>query len=247
MGLLSVKTAEERSKYIVDVYHYGIKCNQCQYDYEYYAMQDFISLCYTTTCNTPTVTNLDGEISCDSSIEYIPEAVCVPPERIIDCNVEYKTIKSVTIEDNTYITTRLAAGDILYFTISSLIVNGVEYLDLERTFQLSADNVTTQVIDGATVITNWINWLNSFNLPDIVFYPSGTNRMLIRFPVGTTFQITTKYNNSGDDVVYGAKISDSAIVGVQLTSGGVYSSPPIGGSGSMWDVEIETVDQGYLC
>jgi len=51
MNLLAVKAAQDRAKYIVDKYHYGIECNQCKYDYTNPAMDDFISQCYDI-CST---------------------------------------------------------------------------------------------------------------------------------------------------------------------------------------------------
>ena len=241
-----VKAATERSKYIVDVYYYGITCKKCTYDYTYYAMEHFISQCEDRSCDSFTNISLDTVLDCSSSVDFIPNEICVPASEVIDCNKEYKTIKSVGIEYNPYLTTRLAAGDNLYFTFTSLIVNGVEYLNGSRTFLLNNSNVTTQVVNGTTVITNPVTWLNSFNLPDIVFAVSDVDRILITFPSNTTFQITTDFNDSGDEYVYGVILDQTGITGVRtFTAIAYYTS--FTGSYSIWGAETELIRQGTLC
>lgn len=46
MNLFAVKAAQERARYIIDKYHYGINCNSCKYDYEKYAVLDFVNQCF---------------------------------------------------------------------------------------------------------------------------------------------------------------------------------------------------------
>jgi len=70
MNLLAVKAAEERAKYIVDKYHYGIDCNACKYDYSEYAIKDFISQCFSI-CTT------------DEDVLSVIDTVVVPIE--LDC------------------------------------------------------------------------------------------------------------------------------------------------------------------
>lgn len=249
MASLIVKAAEERSKYIVDVYHYGIKCNKCTYDYEYYAMKDFVSLCYDVDCGDSfTTTSVDKTVNCTSLVELIPEVECVPAARVIDCNQSYTTARTMALEINFYLyNTVVTLGGRLYFTFSSLIVNGVEYLDGPRTFTLHNENVTTKVIEGTTVITNLITWLNSFNLPDITFYVDKANRMKVRYPTGTTFQISTACNTSGDDITYGLRITQAGVTGLEITLGGGYIAPPYKGSGAVWNTVTETLSVEYLC
>lgn len=243
-----VKAAEERSKYIVDVFHYGVKCKTCRYDYKYYAMRDFVSLCYNVDCGDFTTTTLDSEKDCTSTVEFIPYTDCVPASQILDCNTQYTLARTMALEINSYLLNRInVLGYDLYFTFSSLIVNGVEYLNGTRTYVLTPENVNTKVVEGVTVITNLVDYLNTFNLPNMLFYVDKADRMKVSYPSSYTWQISTLCNTTGADATYGLKVDQTGVIGVELTLGGGYIAPPYGGSAAVWETNTEVLSTEYLC
>lgn len=67
MASLIAKAAEERSKWIVDKYHYGVNCNTCKYEWKKYAILDFVSLCFDVCTENVEVTSPDYTLDCSGN------------------------------------------------------------------------------------------------------------------------------------------------------------------------------------
>lgn len=248
MNSLAVKAAEKRAAYIIDKYHYGIECNTCNYNYKYYTMQSFISECFDV-CENPSVTTHDITLDCSSSIEAIPYDDCVSATQILDCNQSYLTQETISLEINSYLyNTIITLSGELYITFSSIIINGVEYLNGTRTIRLNENTVNIQNVGSTTYyITNIVDTLNSFNLPGFKFMYSSGDKMKIEYPSGTTWQITTTANNNGSDITYGIRLTQSGTTGVQTVVAGAYSAPPYIGSSAVWAFTPINSQIYYLC
>lgn len=251
MSLLAVKAAEELSKYIVDKYHYGIECNTCQYKYAYYSRLDFISDCFDVCEDGFTVTTYDTTIDCTgNSPVFVAGSPCQPSGKIIDCNQEYVTREMQAFEVNSYMYTQIVTlGGSLRFNFVSAVVNSTSYLSGSRFLDITPSNITTEAIGSLTYITNLVDYLNSFNLPDITFSPGSSGRtMRVTFPASTTWEITANANGSLEDVTHGAKINQEGLVNVQFAAAGSRLSPPYAGSiNDNWKAGYNTVFSGYLC
>ena len=251
MGLLSVKAAEQRSRYIVDKYHYGIQCGTCNYDYEYYAKLDFVSDCFDVCSDDVIVTTLDSTVDCSGRTPvWVPIPDCVPAAEILDCNTVYITRELQAPETNTFLySTVVVGGFSVRLEFDGVTVNGVSYLAGTRYLDITSSNVTTQVIGSITYVTNIIAFLNSLLLPGIVFYSGTTNRtMRVRYPQGTTFNISGVPNADLDEPAHGATITQDGIVDLELTSGGGVLTPPFAGSiDDQWQAGYTLIASETLC
>ena len=77
MNLFAVKALEDRAKYIVDVYHYGVNCNACKYEYLKYAQLDFINQCFDV-CETVTPTSVIDTAIVTNCTPVIPVEIETP-------------------------------------------------------------------------------------------------------------------------------------------------------------------------
>ena len=250
MGLLAVKAAEELSKYIVDKYHYGIDCNTCKYKYAYYARLDFISDC-EDVCEEVTVTTYDTTLDCSGrSPVFVASSICTPATEILDCNQDYVILEMQAFEDNAYLYSEVVtSGNPARFEFTGAVVNSVSYLSGTRYVDVTPANVETQVIGSVTYIMNIINFLNSLNLPNMVFYPGTTGRtMKVRFPSTTTWQISSVSNSDLVAEPHGAQINQTGLINLETVTGGGYSAPPYAGStGDSWQAGYNTIFSGSLC
>lgn len=251
MGLLSVKAAEQRSRYIVDKYHYGIQCGTCSYDYEYYAKLDFVSDCFDVCSDDVTVTTLDSTVDCSGRTPvWVPIPDCVPAAEILDCNTAYLTREIQAPETNTFLySTVVVGGFSVRLEFDGVTVNGVSYLAGTRYVDITPSSVTTEVIGSITYVTNIVTFLNSLLLPGIVFYPGTSNRtMRIRYPSGTTFEISGVANADLDEGAHGATITQDGLIDLQLAPAGGLSTPPLGGSvGDQWQAGYTLIASETLC
>lgn len=250
MGLLAVKAAEQRSKYIVDKYHYGVECGTCTYDYEYYTKLDFVSDCYDVCSDNVSVSTYDTSLDCSGrSPVFVEEVPCTAAVGILDCNTPYVIREMQAFEDNAYLYSEVVTnGFPLIFEFDSAIVNGVEYLSGTRKFNLDSGTITTQTIGSLTYITNIITFLNSLHLPNITFYPGTTKRtMKVRFPASYSWQIRSVANNDTTEWTHGAVIDQDGLSTLDQFGGG-YTSPPFGGSvGVNFIAGYATLFTGNLC
>lgn len=250
MGLLAAKAAEQRSKYIVDKYHYGVECNTCSYDYEYYAKLDFVSDCFDVCSDDVTVTSLDSTLDCSGrtpTLVVVPP--CEPAWEILDCNRIYTTREMQSFEINSwlYMETQVNENSVRMEFVSA-IVNGVEYLSGTRYIDLTPDSTIVESHGSVEYIMNIVNFLNSLLLPGITFYPGSDTTMKVKFPEDTTWQITADANAGLDEASHGAKISQTGLVDLQLAPAAVRSTAPFGGSVSLyWEVGYSTISRESLC
>lgn len=249
MGLLAVKAAEQRSKYIVDKYHYGVECNTCSYDYEYYAKLDFVSDCFDVCSDGVTITSLDTTIDCSGTTPvFVAVPDCIPAVEILDCNQQYVIREMQAFEENAYLTSMTAGGYELIFEFNSAIVNGVEYLNGTRKFNLTDSSITTTMVGSLSYVTNIIKFLNGLRLPNITFYPGTTNRtMRVRFPSSYSWQVTSVANNDTTEWTHGVKINQDGLVSLDQFGMG-YVVPPYGGSTALnFKSGYDTLFTGSLC
>ena len=131
----------------------------------------------------------------------------------------------------------------------SAVVNGTEYLQGTRYLDITPSNVVIEPIGSLNYIRNIVDYLNSFNLPNITFAPGSTERtMRVTYPSTTTWEITADANNSLDDVTHGAKINQNGLVNVQFAEAGARTTPTYAGSiADYWYGGYTTVWTGYLC
>lgn len=251
MGLLAVKAAEQRSRYIVDKYHYGIQCSTCSYDYEYYAKLDFVSDCFDVCSDDVSVTSLDTTLDCTGTTPvFIPIPDCEPAVEILDCNTTYITREIQAPETNTFLYSTVVTGDLsVRLEFDGVTVNGVTYLAGTRYLDITPSNVTTTTVGSITYVTNVITFLNSLLLPGIVFYPGTTNRtMRVRYPSSTTFNISGVANADLDEGTHGATITQDGLVNLQLVPAGATLTSPFGGStDDQWQTGYVQVSSMSLC
>lgn len=251
MGLLAAKAAEQRSKYIVDKYHYGIECSTCSYDYEYYAKLDFISDCEDVCTDDVESLSIDSTLDCSGRTPvFIEIPDCVPATKIQDCNQVFITREIQAPETNTFLySTVVTVGDSVRLEFDSVTVNAVSYLNLTRYVDITPDTVTTETVGSITYVTNIVTFLNSLNLPGITFSPGTTNRtMRVQYPSGTTFEISGVANGDLDETSHGATINQDGLVDLQLTVGAGVVTPPIGGSiGDQWQAGYTQISSETLC
>lgn len=252
MSCLIAKAVEQRNKYIVDVYHYGIKCKSCSYDYNYWAMLDFVeNLCNTVDVDVPaySVPSVDTTVDCSGSeATEVTTTACVPPT-IIDCNQEFVSVEMQAFESGTYLySTVVTNGQPLVFEFNSAIVNGTEYLNGTRKFNVDSGTYTLQSVAGVNYITNIITFLNSLGLPGFKFFPGSSQRtMIVRYPKGDTWQIDSVANNSTGFQVHGVKIDQDGLVSLDLTGAGYVVPPYAGSTGDNFKAGKSTLKSGYLC
>jgi len=251
---LAVKAAELRANYINDVIYYGIGCNTCDYNYSYYAMQDFLTDCYTDVCvDIPELETTVAAINCTPVANYEVESVpCVPAVEIIDCSQQYITQDTQALENNSFLYNDIVnLGNSIRFTFSEVVVNGVNYLNADRSVDITPDNVNVENIGGVLYVTNLVDFLNSLELPQMEFEPGLTHRtMKVKYPVGQTWQITTKANSDLDNLVAGVKVNQDGFVSIQISVGGVYSLfASVSGSSyeDNFNLNVDTIETGYLC
>jgi hypothetical protein len=251
MNSLAVKAAQERAKYIQDKYLYGITCNSCKYEFKKFALDDFISQCFSICIeDVETITN-DSTIDCTlrNPTEVIP-IDCIPAVEIVDCNQLYKTMYTQSFENVSFIYNEvMIAGEEIRLEFTSAVVNGVNYLNSSKFLDINAENIKTENVGDFIYTKNIVEFLNNLNLPQLYFDVGKDRRtMLVRFPVNYTWQIETTANDDIGPVTHGVKINQDGIVEFQLIKAFGYSSPPFSGSVDInfnTDTEILSIDN--LC
>lgn len=78
MNSIAVKASIDRAKYIVDKYHYGIECNSCKYDYEEYAILDFVDQCFDVCESVDEITNSIVSTTITNCTPVIPTEIPMP-------------------------------------------------------------------------------------------------------------------------------------------------------------------------
>lgn len=251
---LAVKAAELRANYINDVIYYGINCNTCDYNYSYYAIQDFLTDCFTDVCvDIPELETTLDVINCTPVFNYEVESIdCVPAVKILDCNQQYITQDTQALESNVFLYNDIVnLENSIRFTFSEVVVNGVNYLNMDKSVDITPDNVQVENVGSLIYVTNLVDYLNSLNLPQMEFRAGLTQRtMRITYPVGQTWQITTKANNDLDNLVAGVKINQDGFVSIQTSVGGsylTYASISASSYANNFNPNVDTLETGYLC
>lgn len=252
MNKHAVIAANLRAAYIIDKYHYGITCNKCSKEYTKYLVNDFSSFCYDTVCDSSALDekiaslSTNKTVTCNTTItDQTDITSCSNEVSIIDCGITYSGCVANNFEDNSTIYTNVVTNEeTVYFTISSIIINDITYLNTDTKVEINPNSVAITKVNGHSFITNVIDFINSLKLDNFQLIPYYVTKDQIIFETGNTdtFSVTTKANLDGDSLTRGVIITEEGLQSVQLTVGSSYT--PVG---SLSSPESDIFETGVTC
>lgn len=245
------KAVKQRSNYILDKYQLGIDCSACEYNYEELVQLDFIKDCFDVCI--PSQESQESSVpiqtlDCSLTLEDIPLPACSEPT-ITSC-ITFRTIEVNNLELDDYVTSSVAALDFITMYLKSIKVNG-QYVFIE-----SGDSADKFILlTTATIDTNsfgqyqaHITAINSYQDTIQLSVGSQKNRIQIRYPEGSTFEIRTGYNEFFDAPAKGVIITQNGLQGLQIAANGPYLNPLFLGAGyEDWEPYYEVVNTESVC